>query len=272
MEYDCSSDITRNISDEQIRPVSMSYEVAVWDGPAPLSNAHAASECERLVGLRAQAAATATIASFVEKLLAVHPDLDRPGGKDSPWSDGPLLAHADGPMIYFGLKPELVDDALELIETTAAADGLVAFDPQLSQLLPSATSVHRRAEFELPPAEDLPLHLSAVIGEALRSNRSMAGVLEHGGTGFYVQWMVENGSLLAEVQGDETLPPPERLGNEGRDQLLSLGFADAAPNWRLRWADGTANIDQASQILGHVFTAIRKLPVGTPMALQTFPV
>ncbi len=250
----------------------MSYEVAVWDGPPPLSNAHAASECERLVGLRGQAAPSPAIASFVDTLLAVHPDLDRPGGKASPWADGPLIAHADGPLIYFGLKPELVDDALELVERTALEKGLIAYDPQLSQMLPSATSVARRTEFELPPADDLPLHLSAVIGEALRAGQSMAGVLEHTGSGFYVQWMADSGALIAEVQGDDSMAPADRMGAEGRDQLLSLGFADADPNWRLQWANGGASIDQASQIIGHVLTAIRKLSVGAPMALQTFPV
>ncbi|MGH1493175.1 MAG: TY-Chap domain-containing protein [Acidimicrobiales bacterium] len=250
----------------------MSYEVAVWEGPPPLSDAHAASECERLVGVRNHVEPSPSIASFVDVLLAVHPDLDRPGGKESPWSDGPLLAHADGSLIYFGIKPEQVDGALSLIEAAAKDLSLVAFDPQMSQLLPSATSVPRSADFELPSADDLPLHLAAVMGEALKSGRTMAGILEQLGTGFYVQWMTAKGGLVVEVQGDGGLPPEQRFGNEGRDQMLSLGFAAAEPNWRLEWADGHANLDQGSQILSHVLTAIRRLPIGTPMALQTFPV
>jgi hypothetical protein len=250
----------------------MSYEVAVWEGPAPLSNAHAASEWERLSGRRDHAAPSAAIANFVDALVAVHPDLDRPGGEDSPWSDGPLLAHADGPLIRFGLKPELVDDALELVERVASEQRLVAYDPQMSQLLPSATEAPRRAEFELPPAEELPLHLAAVIGEAVRAGRPMVGVLEHRGSGMYVQWNSSKAALVAEVGREPTGEGDAPTESGVRDQMLSLGFVESDPNWRLEWADGAAGIDQAGQILGHVLSAVRKLPVGAAMQLQTFPV
>lgn len=249
----------------------MSYELAVWEGPPPLSNAHAGSECHRLLGLRGQAPASAVIRSFVDALINVHPDLDQPGGKNSPWSDGPLLAHADGPLLYFGSKPEQVDEVIELIERTATEMELVAYDPQLAQLLPSATAVARSADFELPAADDLPLHLAAVIGEALNASGTMAGILEQVETSFYVQWMAVDGSLVIEAQGEATLPQQHQLPNEGQDQMLSLGFVLDDPNWRLEFEDGPANLDQGSQILSHVLIAVRMLPVGTPMALQTFP-
>lgn len=250
----------------------MSYEFAVWDGPQPLSNAHAASECQRLSEARAQEPPSPAIRAFIDALLAVHPDLDRPGGDTSPWTDGPLLAHAEGPLAYFGVKPEQVDELVELVENTANTMKLVAYDPQLSQLLPSATSIARTADFELPAAHDLPLHLTAVMSEALNSGRTMAGILEQVETGFYIQWMTSGGGLVIEVQGEDRMAAEQRLPTEGRDQMLGLGFVSDDPNWRLEWHDGAANLDQGGQILSHVLTAIRNLPIGTPMALQTFPV
>ncbi|MGI9598103.1 MAG: TY-Chap domain-containing protein [Acidimicrobiales bacterium] len=210
--------------------------------------------------------------AFVDALVKVHPDTDQPGAPDSPWGDGPLLARADGMLAYFGVRPEQVDELVDLVEETAKRMDLVAYDPQLSQLLPSATTVARWADFELPAPDDLPLHLSAVMGEALNAGKTLAGILEQVETGFYVQWMAADGSLVIEVQGEGTLPPQHRLPDERRHQMVELGFVSGDPNWRLEWADGAGNLDQAGRILGRVLTTVRQLPVGTPMALQTFPV
>lgn len=250
----------------------MSYELAVWDGPPPLSNAHAASECTRLLGLRAATPPTSGIRAFVDCLTAVHPDSSSPEDTTGPWGGKPLLEQAHGPFIYFGVRPEQVDELVELVEVTAVDLSLVAYDPQLSQLLPSATAVARTADFELPAADDLPLHLGAVMGEALSAGRPLAGVLEQVETGFYVQWMATGGRLIIEAQGEERLPPELQLSQDGRHQMQNLGFVSADPNWRLEWSDGKANLDQASRILSHVLTAVRGIPVGTAMALQTFPI
>ena len=248
----------------------MSYELAVWEGPPPLSNAHAASECQRLLNAGSPQPATPAIHGFVDALLAVHPD--HPAGPDDgPWGAVPLLDNAEGPMLYFGVQAERIDEVLELVETTAAKMNLVAFDPQLGQLLPSATSIPRLADFELPAAADLPLHLNAIMGEALAAPRTMAGILEQVETGFYVQWMAADGALILEAQGEQRLAPEHRLAAEDCHRMEDLGFVAADPNWRLEFADGVAGIDAAAHIITDVVTGVRHLGVGTPMALQTFP-
>lgn len=249
----------------------MTYAFAAWEGPPPLSNAHASSECQRLLAGRTHQPPTPAIVDLVDSLIARYPDLDQPDGDGSPWADGPLLNLADGPLLYFGCRPDRADEVRSLLDEVDA-DGVVVFDPQASELVPSATAVARSADFELPPADDLPLHLTAVIGEALRAEVPVAGVVEQVETQFYVQWLARDGGLTIEAQGEALLPPEHQLSSEGRDQMMSLGFVEDDPNWSLHWPDGIANLDQAGQILGHVLIAIRRLPVGTPMKLQTFPV
>lgn len=249
----------------------MSYYFAVWEGPAPLSNAHATSECDRLLAMRSKLAPTPAIAALVESLRSTYPD-EGPAAATAPWADGPPASHVDGPLAYLPVKPELAERVRPMLEDMAKSRDLVAFDPQLGELMPSATTIARSADFELPAADDLPLHLTAVIGEALGAGVGLAGILEQVETSYYVQWMAQNGSLTIEAQGDHLLAPEHRLPASARDQMMSIGFIESDPNWRLHWPDGFQNLDQAGQILGHVLTAVRRLPVGTAMALQTFPV
>ncbi len=246
----------------------MSYYFAIWDGPAPLSNAHATSECERLLGSEARTPPSIGMLGLVDVLRAAHPD-DAPS---SPWSERPLVDHVDGTLAYLPVKPEQAEQIRPLLQDAAEARNFVAFDPQLGELMPSATTVPRVSDFELPEAADLPLHLTAVIGEALGAAAPMAGILEQMNTGYYVQWMATSGELTVEAQGETLLAPEHRLSREGRDQMVSLGFTEGDPNWQMHWSDGFLNLDQAGQILGHVLTAVRRMPVGTPMALQTFPI
>jgi hypothetical protein len=251
---------------------SVSYYIGVWEGPAPLSNAHAGSEFQRLLADRGQAPASPTIRRFVDALLEAHADIDRPEGEDSPWSDGPLIHCVDGAVAYLPVRPERVDDVTTLIEERAAGLDLVAFDPQRGELLPSATSVTRTAEFELPPPEEVPIHLRALLGEAMAAETPLAGVLEQATTDFYVQWLVRNGSLTIEAQGDELLPEQLRLSPAGRAQMSDLGFTEAEPNWQIRWPDGHEHLDEAAVLLARVIGEVRRIPVGEVMRLETFPV
>lgn len=78
----------------------MSYDVAVWEGEQPSSDAAATPEFERLYELLEAEDAeppSPVIHSFVNALLARHPDiddLDDDEVDDCPWSDGPLIGSA----------------------------------------------------------------------------------------------------------------------------------------------------------------------------------
>lgn len=250
----------------------MSYYIGVWEGPAPLSNAHAGSEFGRLSAARGHAPASPAIQRFVDSLLEVHPDVDRPDGGDGPWGDGPLSHCVDGMVVYLPVQPERLEEVTPLIEERAASLELVAYDPQRDELLPSATRVARRSEFELPSADELPIHLRALMAEALEAGRPLAGVLEQASTEFYVQWLVRRRALTIEAQGDQLLPAELRLSATGRGQMLELGFTESDPNWRIRWADGEPHLDEAAVLLGRVVSEVRRLPVGEIMRLETFPV
>lgn len=247
--------------------VPMSYHFAVWEGAAPLSNAHGFSDYERLQAARVSGAATPGISALVEKLEAA--DHGAPDG--TLWAV-PLAECVSGPLLYFGAADGREDEAMALVERTAAELSLVAFDPQTGTLLPSATAVARAAQFQLPPASEFALHLEAVIDEAINAETAMAGIVEHLETTYYVQWMTRDGTLLIEAQGDTGLDQVHHLGVEAKVALAGLGFVEADPNWSVSWVDGLANIDKAAQLLARVMAEVRAVPSGTLMELQTFPV
>lgn len=250
----------------------MSYYIGVWEGPAPLSNVHAGSEFQRRMSERSQAEPTPGIRQLIESLLEIHPDIDRPEGAEGPWSDAPLIQCADGSTAYLPVRPERVDEVTALVQERVAGRELVAFDPQAAALVPSATEVARTSEFEMPPPAELPIHLGAVLGEAMAAGRPFAGVLEQTATRYYVQWLVRDGRLTIEAQGDGHLPDSLRLSGPARAQMADLGFHESDPNWQVRWPDGQEHVEEAATLLGRVLSEVRGIPVGEIMRLQTFPV
>ncbi len=245
----------------------MSYFFTIWHGPSPLSNAHATSEYQRLMAAGGEDPPAPSIIQFVEAIEQSYPAFE-----SSPILETPLVRQAVGASISFSVSPNATNDVRKLVEEVAGELGLVAFDPQRNEMIPSAVSLLRTAEFDLPEAAHLPLHLTAVIGEALDAGETMAGVVEQVQTSFYVQWLVQSGTLTLEVQGEGLVPVDMQLDDEGRNQMLDLGFAEYDPNWSIHWEDGIGSLDQAAQILTHVLVTIRNLPTGSPMRLQTFPV
>lgn len=119
----------------------MSYDLAVWEGERPSSNAAALAEYVRLMDtLESEsegcAPPTAAIERYVGALLARWPDLGEDGDDDSPWADGPLINNAIGPMFYFALIWSRAEDASEFASNLAAQHGLVCFDPQSETMRP----------------------------------------------------------------------------------------------------------------------------------------
>jgi hypothetical protein len=55
----------------------------------------------------------------------------------SPWSDGPMINNASGPIIYFAMRPSMADEVSAAAALMAAERGLVCYDPQWDQLRPT---------------------------------------------------------------------------------------------------------------------------------------
>ncbi|WP_148616375.1 hypothetical protein [Nocardioides rubriscoriae] len=122
----------------------MSYDLAVWDGPRPESDA-AAAETYELVMSRFEsednpAEPTPRIRAYVEALLSRWPDLDADAGEESPWADCPLMSNADGDAVYFSMVWTRAEEDSEFAAEVAAQHGLVCFDPQAESLRPPVGS------------------------------------------------------------------------------------------------------------------------------------
>ena len=125
----------------------MSYDLAVWVGAAPESDA--ASQAEYTRQMDAMEAAIQgnvevephpRLLTFADALLARYPDLDDDNEDVSPWADAPLKNNIVGDLFYFAMAPSRADVATSFIVKTANAHGLVCFDPQTETLLAPARS------------------------------------------------------------------------------------------------------------------------------------
>lgn len=121
---------------------SMSYDLAVWEGPRPVDDAAASVAFEDLyaefVGGQS-VPPTALIRHYVGELVGRWPDLS-PDDDDededaSPWSDGPLINNASGPLFYFGMVFSKYQHAAQFAAERARTLGLVCFDPQDGRLV-----------------------------------------------------------------------------------------------------------------------------------------
>jgi len=115
----------------------MSYDLAVWEGISPEKDADATAIYGRLMDRLESAPReepTPAIRRFVDALLARWPDLNSPGGDDSPWNSAPLIGEASGDSIYFGMVWSQAEQASEFAVQVAADHGLVCYDPQAERL------------------------------------------------------------------------------------------------------------------------------------------
>ena len=118
----------------------MTYDLAVWEGERPSDDAAAAEAFEGLyrkyIDSDDLAPPTPRIERYVQSLLARYPDMDDDNDDVCPWSTGPLLNEAVGPLVYFPMRWSMADDVSAWAAQLAADQGLVCFDPQLNQLRP----------------------------------------------------------------------------------------------------------------------------------------
>jgi len=116
----------------------VSYDLAVWEGDRPSSDAHAleiyTALMNRYQGAGSASPVTPAIARYVAALLERYPDITGDDGEESPWSDGPLINNATGPIVYFGMVFSQAEDASEFAAAMAAEHRLVCFDPQTGKV------------------------------------------------------------------------------------------------------------------------------------------
>ncbi|MFE2229937.1 hypothetical protein [Streptomyces kronopolitis] len=119
----------------------MSYDLAVWEGDRPADDA-AAALCftdlyDRYIATEKPAVPPVErIAAFVSTLLELWPDLTEDEDDTSPWSTGPLIREARGPLIYFPMRWSMAAEASAYAAGVASSMGLNCFDPQARQLRP----------------------------------------------------------------------------------------------------------------------------------------
>ena len=112
----------------------MSYDLAVWEGARPSSDAEAARMFETMLERNANREPAPSIRNYVEALLARYPDLDDDNEDETPWSDAPLIDNAAGSIIHFAMVYSMAEEASAFAAALAKRHGLVCFDPQLGTL------------------------------------------------------------------------------------------------------------------------------------------
>jgi hypothetical protein len=120
----------------------MSYDLAVWEGERPASDADALDEFnERMDTQEAPgnepAEPTPAIRALVAELLTKFPENDDVNDdKPAFWSVQPIIGDADGPSIYLCMPFSVADEVSAYVAKVARERGLVCFDPQMEALLP----------------------------------------------------------------------------------------------------------------------------------------
>jgi hypothetical protein len=120
----------------------MSYDLAVWEGEQPADDVEGRRVFRQLYdeymhrGAKRDTPPTPHIQAYVGALLERWIDMTEDEEDVSPWSDGPMINNASGPIIYFAMRYSMADEVSAEAATMAAERGLVCFDPQWDRLRP----------------------------------------------------------------------------------------------------------------------------------------
>ena len=112
----------------------MSYDIAVWEGERPASDAHALETFTALMDAAEEnedVQPTPCIRSFIRDLIAQWDD------GDEPWSVVPLTEDEGiGPIVYLALTFDSIDE-VQVIADIAKRHHLICFDPQAETIIGS---------------------------------------------------------------------------------------------------------------------------------------
>ncbi|MGW1871584.1 hypothetical protein ACWCPS_39495 [Streptomyces mauvecolor] len=118
----------------------MSYDLAVWEGERPADYKTAgrvfSDLYDRFIDTDVDHPPTERIAAYVAALLERWCDLTEDEEGTSPWSTGPLVGEASGPLIYFPMRWSMAEEASAFAASLAQSMGLVCLDPQQERLRP----------------------------------------------------------------------------------------------------------------------------------------
>jgi hypothetical protein len=119
----------------------MSYDLAVWEGERP-ADADGGAALESLykqyLDTSVAVPPTPAIREYVAALLARWVDMTEDEEDVSPWSDGPLINNASGPIIYFAMRYSMAEEVSAAAARMANERGLICFDVQWDCLRPTA--------------------------------------------------------------------------------------------------------------------------------------
>ncbi|SHM90764.1 hypothetical protein [Actinacidiphila paucisporea] len=118
----------------------MTYDLAVWEGDKPADDKTAgrvfSDLYDRYIDSEVEEPPSERIAAYVTVLLERWCDISEDEEDTSPWSTGPLIGEASGPLIYFPMRWSMAEEASAYAVTVAESMGLVCFDVQPDRLRP----------------------------------------------------------------------------------------------------------------------------------------
>ncbi|MFD8968183.1 hypothetical protein ACFV0C_24865 [Streptomyces sp. NPDC059568] len=118
----------------------MTYDLAVWEGERPADDKTAgrvfSNLYDRYIDGAVEEPPSERIAAYVATLLQRWCDMAEDDEDASPWSTGPLIDEASGPLIYFAMRWSMAAEASAYASALADSMGLVCFDVQQDRLRP----------------------------------------------------------------------------------------------------------------------------------------
>ncbi|MEU6673853.1 hypothetical protein [Streptomyces sp. NPDC046925] len=118
----------------------MSYDLAVWEGERPADDKTArrvfSDLYDHYLDGETEEPPSAGITAYVTALLEQWGDITEDEDETSPWSVGPLIDAASGPLIYFGMAWDRAEEVSAYAAGLAGSMGLICFDVQQDRLRP----------------------------------------------------------------------------------------------------------------------------------------
>jgi 8-oxo-dGTP diphosphatase len=214
----------------------MSYDLAVWEGERPEDATTAgqvfADLYDRYISGERQPPA-APISEYVNTLLERWCDMtgDEEEDGNSPWSTGPLIRSASGPLVYFAMRYSMAQEASAYAANLAASMGLVCFDPQLNELWPPDHRIDDRTIDQLTAAAELDGIATLAVGAVITDEAGRVLLLRRNADDFMGgQWELPSGKVDAGERLDAALAREvnEETGLDLTAVTAHLGYFDYA--------------------------------------------